>query len=129
VRDALRFMADGERLGEWALGCFATEPVGDGVVRGTSLFDGHPAWVRPVLDAAHGRVEYHVGAGPDTLQPRIHALVESLVPPGTDSPRCRIALHASRQAGMDDARWLRLVRCHEVEVLLIQARLTVDRPD
>ena len=38
---------------------------------------------------------------------------------------CRITLEAERTPGMDDARWLRLVRCHEVEVLLIQARLAL----
>jgi hypothetical protein len=29
---------------------------------------------------------------------------------------------------MDDARWARLVACHEVEVLLIQAQLRAGSP-
>jgi hypothetical protein len=36
---------------------------------------------------------------------------------------CVVSLHARRTPDMDDARWLRLVRCHEVEILLIQAQL------
>lgn len=116
---ALAFLADGLTLGQWALGCWQTDAVGGGVVRGHSLFDGTPSWVRPAVDEARMTVTYHVGGAPDALQPCIHATVEA----DADSDGCRISLHASRTADMDDARWLRLVRCHELEVLLIQARL------
>ena len=44
---------------------------------------------------------------------------------GRDADCCQVNLIAWRDAGMDDARWLRLVRCHQVEILLIQARLAV----
>jgi hypothetical protein len=114
---ALAFLADGLQLGTWALGCWETESVGDGVVRGHSLFDGSASWVRPVADADRMTVVYHVGGAHYALHPRISAVVED------DPAGCRISLHAWRTAGMDDARWLRLVRCHELEVLLIQARL------
>lgn len=114
---ALAFLADGLQLGQWALGCWQTEAVGGGVVRGRSLFDDTPSWVRPVVDEAHMTVVYHVGGAPDGLSPRIHAVVAA------DPGGCRISLHGSRTPDMDDARWLRLVRCHELEVLLIQARL------
>ena len=114
---ALAFLADGLQLGQWALGCWQTEAVGGGVVRGRSLFDDTPSWVRPVVDEARMTVSYHVGGAPDALSPRIHAVVAA------DPDGCRISLHASRTPDMDDARWLRLMRCHELEVLLIQARL------
>lgn len=117
---AQAFLADGVRLGGWALGCWQAEPVGGGVVRGHSLFDGQPAWVRPVPDAQGFGVTYHVGGSAATLVPRIRATVE----PTPDGAACQIGLHAERTAGMDDARWLRLVRCHEVEILLIEAQLT-----
>lgn len=116
---ALAFLGDGFALGQWALGCWQTEAIGGGVVRGRSLFDDSPSWVRPVVDEARMVVTYHVGGAPDSLHPRIHAAVEA----GPSASHCRISLHASRTADMDDARWLRLVRCHELEVLLIQARL------
>ena len=120
---ALAFLADGVRLGGWALGCWDTRDVGDGVVRGRSLFDGQPGWVRPVADAERMTVNYHVGGSPETLHPRIHATVEPGPAFGEGDDRCRIGLHATRTPDMDDARWLRLVRCHEVEVLLIQSQL------
>ncbi|WP_265685473.1 hypothetical protein [Verminephrobacter eiseniae] len=169
-------MADGRQLGRWALGCWQTEPdddsADDGLVRGHSLFDGQPTWVRPVVEpqrpsaarppegahtAAEGAgtplsaarppegahtvaegagtpasVVYHVGRSPNALTARIRATVQPVHTPGTlhadgaprpDGASCRISLHAERPGDMDDARWLRLVRCHEVEVLLIQAQL------
>ena len=119
TQQALDFLSDGLALGQWALGCWQTQAVGDGVVRGHSLFDDSPSWVRPVMDASRRTVTYHVGGAPDALTPRIHATVE----PDAATGGCRISLHATRDAGMDDARWLRLVRCHDLEVLLIQARL------
>jgi len=115
---ALAFLADGLQLGTWALGAWQTEAAGEGVVRGHSLFDGAPSFVRPVADAAQGTVTYHVGGAPDALRPRIRAVVEAL-----GEAACRVHLQAERTTDMDDARWLRLVRCHELEVLLIQARL------
>ncbi len=120
---AFAFLADGLQLGQWAMGCWQAQPVGDGIVRGHSLFDDQPSWVRPVADAARLTIVYHVGASADALNPRISAVVEPGAVVGQGEDCCRISLHASRSSAMDDDRWLRLVRCHEVEVLLIQARL------
>lgn len=117
------FLCDGIALGRWALGCWATEPDVLGTVRGHSLFDGQPGWVRAEGDAARLAIAYHVGGAPDRLQPRIHAQVLPGEALGMGPGRCRVRLDAARTPDMDDARWLRLVRCHEVEVLLIQAQL------
>jgi hypothetical protein len=127
AKRALAFLADGEQLGHWALGCWQTRAVGDGVVQGHSLFDDKPGWVRPVADANRLTVVYHVGGSPDALSPRISAVVEPGAAFGQGPDCCRISLHASRTPDMDDDRWLRLVRCHEVEVLLIQARLALQQ--
>ncbi|MDM0076308.1 hypothetical protein QTH90_18005 [Variovorax sp. J2P1-59] len=121
--EALAFLADGVQLGHWALGCWQTEPVGAGVVRGHSLFDDQPGYVRPVMDEALMKVVYHVGASPDALSPRISAVVEPVAATDGAGESCRISLLATRTPDMDNARWLRLMHCHEVEVLLIQARL------
>jgi len=125
---ALAFLADGIQLGHWALGCWQTEPVGAGVVRGHSLFDDQPGYVRPVMDEARLTVVYHVGGTPDALSPRISAVVEPISATDGAGASCRISLLATRTADMDDARWLRLMHCHEVEVLLIQGRLERQTP-
>lgn len=123
---AFVFLSDGLRLGLWALGSWQPEPVGDGVVRGRSLFDDQPTWVRPVAGPARWTIAYHVGAAPDQLRPRIRAVVEPGETIGLGANCCRVSLDAERDPSMDDARWQRLVRCHEVEILLIQARLLLE---
>ena len=40
AEDAFAFVADPGRLGEWALGCWQAVERSDGIVEGTSLFDG-----------------------------------------------------------------------------------------
>jgi hypothetical protein len=125
AHQAFAFLADGLALGQWALGSWQTVPVGDGVVRGLSLFDNQPTWVRPVGDFAGLTINYHVGSSPDSLRPRISAVVQAGETMGHGANCCRVSLHALREPGMDDARWQRLVRCHEVEVLLIEARLAL----
>ncbi|MDW5441120.1 hypothetical protein [Polaromonas sp. SM01] len=125
AQQAFAFLADGLALGQWALGAWHTVAVGEGVVRGQSLFDDQPSWVRPVGDLARLTIDYHVGSSPDALQPRISAVVQAGETLGRGADCCQVSLHAIRSPGMDDARWLRLVRCHEVEVLLIEARLAL----
>ena len=126
---AFAFLSDGDKLGQWALGCWDARAVGAGVFRGRSLFDDAVTWVRPVGDATRLEVDFHVGASADRLVPRIRALVVPGPAIGRDDHCCDVSLLAWRDAGMDDARWLRLVRCHEVEVLLIQARLALEVRD
>lgn len=124
AQQAFAFLADGLALGQWALGAWHTVAVGEGVVRGQSLFDDQPSWVRPVGDLARLTIDYHVGSSPTPCS-RVSARwckPESL---GRGAGCCQVSLHAVRSPGMDDARWLRLVRCHEVEVLLIEARLAL----
>ena len=120
---AFAFLADGLALGQWALGSWQTVQVGDGVVQGRSLFDDQPSWVRAVGDLASLTITYHVGSSQHLLQPRISAVIQAGETMGRDSNCCQVTLHAVRDPGMSDARWQRLMRCHEVEVLLIEARL------
>lgn len=125
AHQAFTFLADGLALGQWALGAMQTVAVGNGLVRGLSLFDDQPVWVRPVGDLATLTVSYHVGSSPTALRPRISAVVQAGESSGHGKDCCRVSLHAVRDPGMDDARWQRLVRCHEVEVLLISERLAL----
>lgn len=117
---AFMFLGDGRSLGRWALGSWNTEEVGDGVYRGHSVFDDQPTYIRLESVAAEMRVVYHVGSSPSALTPRIEAHVFE---DGEDPSACRIVLRAERPPDMSDERWSRLVRCHAVEVMLIQSRV------
>jgi hypothetical protein len=120
ARRAYEFLLDGLAVGRWALGSFDARKVGPNLFRGRSLFDGAEVHYRPVGDAERMMVDYHVGTNPRALVPRVMARV---VP--RDPRSCLVVLVAWRDAAMSDARWDRLMACHEVEIRLIQAQLAV----
>lgn len=123
ARRAYDFLTDGRKLGGWALGAWATEDKGDGLYLGRSLFDGSEAWLRPVGDPDRLTVDYHLGSGRTALVPRIMARVVPGPVTGRSEERCLVSLIAWRDIDMDDARWQRLVACHEAEILLIKAQI------
>ena len=123
ARRAYAFLSDGLAVGRWALGSFAARRVGRNLFRGRSLFDGSDVLYRPVGDAARLIVDYHVGVTARALVPRVMARVVPGETTGRDKGSCLITLVAWRDASMSQARWERLVACHEVEIRLVQALL------
>ena len=123
ARRAFDFLADGLEVGRWALGSFDAEKVGRDLFRGRSLFDGTNVLYRPVGDAARLIVDYHVGTNPRTLTPRVMARVIPGETTGRGKRSCLVSLVAWRDASMTEARWERLMACHEVEIRLVQALL------
>ena len=123
ARRAFAFLSDGLEVGRWALGSFDAHRVGRNLYRGRSLFDGGEVLYRPVGDAARLIVDYHVGTNPRALVPRVMARVVPGEATGRDRGSCLVTLVAWRDASMSEARWERLVACHAVEILLVQALL------
>ena len=123
ARRAYAFLADGLAVGRWALGSFQARRVGPNLFRGRSLFDGAAVLYRPIGDRARLTVDYHVGTDPQALVPRVMARVLPGEATGRDPRSCVVTLVAWRDAAMTDARWERLVACHEVEIRLVQAQL------
>lgn len=114
--EALAFMADPEALGHWALGSMATRPDGpDGVWTGASVFDGGRSWMHLETDAERRIVYYHIG----TVEHRRPRIMARIMPHGAHAI---ITLLAWREPDMDDARWQRLEKSHELEILIIQAQ-------
>jgi hypothetical protein len=93
--------------------------VGDNLFHGTSLFDGEKLLVRPVGDPGRLLVDYHVGASAARLVARAMARVFRRA-----RNSCLVSLVAWRDPSMPQARWERLIACHEVEIRLIQALLS-----
>ena len=120
---AYSFLADGLAVGRWALGSFQARRVGPNLFLGRSLFDGAEVLYRPVGDRARLIVDYHVGTDPKALVPRVMARVLPGEATGRAPRSCVVTLVAWRDAAMTDARWDRLVACHEVEIRLLQAQL------
>lgn len=120
---ALAHLSTQAGMSRWILGLWNCRQAEPGLFEGTSLFDGATGWVRVSVDIARHQVDYHVGATPAVLVPRIRAVVtagERLGhPPGT----CLVTLEAWRTGDMADERWARLVHTHETEIELIRAQL------
>lgn len=123
---AFAFLADGKKLGEWALGSLSTEHVSDGVFRGRSIDTGECAFSRLVPDE-HGVVRYEVGASFEELSPWIWAIVQPCGRLGGSAQQCVVTLLAWRPASMSDSGWELLRRQHEVEILIIKAQLEQER--
>jgi hypothetical protein len=120
---AFAFLADASQLGSWALGCWGAKPVAEGVVGGTSLFDGSDTYVRADADPDRLAVDFAVGTDPHELVHRISARVVPAVELGYAEGSSVVTLLAWRAADMPEDRWHRLVASHEAEILLLQARL------
>ena len=121
--DAFAYLADAERIGEWALGCWDARRGEDDVVRGTSLFDGTASFVRVRPAAESLTVDFEVGGEPDHLVRRIAARVVGGDDLGGDPHRSLVILLAWRTDSMDDDRWRRLTASHDTEILMLRERI------
>ncbi len=114
------FMADPAKLDRWSFGTWQTEIAADGLVTGTSIFDGAKTLLRIDADEARLSIDYKLGAGADKLTPRINVRVVPGANLGLDASRCVLTIIAWRTATMDDDRWRRLTASHEFEAVLIK---------
>ena len=121
--DAFAYLADAERVGEWALGCWDARMGDDGVVRGTSLFDGTQTYVRARSAAESKTVDFEVGGDAEHLVRRVSARVVAGDDLGVEEGRSLVILLAWRTGSMDDDRWHRLIAAHDAEVLLLRQRI------
>jgi hypothetical protein len=113
-------MADPTKLHRWSFGTWETEIAADGLVTGTSMFDGAKILVRIDADAGRLSINYRLGADASRLVPRINVRVVPGPHVGLDGESCVLTFIAWRAATMDDDRWRRLTASHEFEVVLLK---------
>lgn len=123
AEDAFAYVADAGRLGEWALGCWEAVDRADGVVEGTSLFDGGTTYARADPDRERMIVDFDVGDDPSALVRRITVRVIRGTEIGGAPATSLVILTGWRVASMDDERWRRLAVAHEAEILLMRHRI------
>lgn len=116
-------LADVKNLHRWSFGTWKTEIADDGLVRGTSLFDGNSIHLRIDTDAKRHIIDYHLGVDRQRLVPRIQLRVVPGEHVGLDSGQSVLTFIAWRSEAMDDDRWRRLTASHEMEVMLIKAMI------
>ena len=120
--EVFAFMADPANLSLWSFGTWRTEVDDMGLVRGTSIRDGAVIYVRIEAHPEQRLIDYHLGAAPGTLAPRIFGRVTSEDVFG-DGQGAGLALTALRAAEMDDARWYSLIATHRVELDIVKSAL------
>jgi hypothetical protein len=120
---AFEFMASGMNQTYWALGSWARVDEGDGVVSGTSLFDGSKLYIDIKADPKLRLIDYYVGVEKEALHHGVEGRVMAGEPLGHGPGSCVVTLTVWRGAADTDASWQRTCRAFEIEVYLIKGRL------
>ena len=121
AEDVFECMADAANLHRWSFGTWKTEIAADGLVLGTSLFDGSSLYARIDKDEARLIIDYHLGADPQKLVPRIQLRVVPGDHVGLGDEQSVLTFIAWRSEAMDDDRWRRLTAAHEMEAVLVKS--------
>lgn len=121
ARHVFTIMADAGKLHRWSFGTWETEIGSDGIVLGTSLFDGSKLLVRIDTDEARLAIDYQLGVDRDSLVPRVAVRVVPGQHIGLDGDHCVLTFIAWRSETMDDDRWRRLTASHEMEAVLLKS--------
>ena len=120
AKDAMAYLRAPENLASWAVGMGRVRIHADGAVEGRFPGTGQPIWARIDADEDRSTIAFHLGAGPDSLIPRIMVRVVSGEVLEDDPRSCVVSLIAWRQSSMDDRRWASLKSGHESEILEVK---------
>lgn len=116
------FVSTPANLDRWTFGTWEIEIDEDGLVHGTSLFDGSPIHVRVDPDPKRLIVDYLIADTRDgPLIPRIMARVTPGDRLGRPATHSVLSLMTWRNADSDDFAWHRLTTIHETEILLVKS--------
>jgi hypothetical protein len=120
ARAAFDFLADGAKVGDWALGALAAKRVGTSDV---FLSKEHSIAFRVDADAKRLLVDYHVGGSEKDLVMRIATRVIPGDAMGRGAGTCLVSMAAWRPASFDDRRWSRLKAFHDAEIHIIREKI------
>ncbi|MGE0799811.1 MAG: hypothetical protein AB7O55_15950 [Lautropia sp.] len=115
-----RFLSNPSQLGTWTFGSWETRAIGDGLVEGTSLFDGGRTLVRIVPIAENGCIDYQVGRDPSRMITRISARVLDGHLMGGEKGTAFVTMTSWRTRDISDHQWRLICSAHEVEVFRLR---------
>ena len=120
ARVAFEYLADGAKVGDWALGALEAKRVGASDV---FLSEEHGIAFRVDADAKRLVIDYHVGSGANDLVMRIATRVIPGETMGRGAGTCLVSMAAWRPKSFDDRRWSRLKAFHDAEIHLIREKI------
>jgi hypothetical protein len=120
ARVAFDYLADGSKVGEWALGALEAKRVGT-----SDVFESKTHGIAFRVDADPKRlvIDYHVGGNAKTLAMRIATRVIPGETMGRGAGTCLVSMAAWRPKSFDDRRWSRLKAFHDAEIHLIREKI------
>jgi hypothetical protein len=122
---AFAYLSDGLKQSDWALGSWRREHLGDGLFRGTSLFDGSDTYVRLEPEPASLLIDYWVGLDPERMLRVNSARVVPGPAVGRAEGTCLVTLMKWRTPSQSDDEWARACVVFDTEVHMIKGRLEV----
>ena len=123
AKTAFAYLSDGLRQGEWTLGSWNREQIGEQLFRGTSLFTGAETFVRITAHPEQLVVDYDVGPAPDRLLRLNSARVTPGHVVGRPEGTCVVTLMKWRLPTQDDAAWRQACVTFDTEIHMIKGRL------
>ena len=120
---AFAYLADGLKQSDWTLGSWNREHLGDGLFRGTSLFDGSDAYVRLDPVPASLLVDYWVGPDPESMLRVNSARIVPGPAVGRPDGTCLVTLMKWRTPSQSDEAWALACSVFDTEVHMIKGRL------
>lgn len=120
ARAAFDYLADGAKVGDWALGALAAKRVGK-----SDLYVSQENGIALRVDADAKRlvIDYHVGSSAKDLVMRIATRVIPGETMGRGAGTCLVSMAAWRPKSFDDRRWSRLKAFHDAEIHLIREKI------
>jgi hypothetical protein len=120
ARVAFDYLADGAKVGDWALGALAAKRVGTG-----DLYESKEHGIAFRVDADANRlvIDYRVGSSANDLVMRIATRVIPGEAMGRGAGTCLVSMAAWRPKSFDDRRWSRLKAFHDAEIHLIREKI------
>jgi len=120
ARVAFAYLADGAKVGEWALGALDAKRVGTSDVFASK---DHGIAFQVDADAKRLVIDYYVGGSATDLIMRIATRVIPGETIGRAAGTCLVSMAAWRPASFDDRRWSRLKAFHDAEIHLIREKI------
>jgi hypothetical protein len=121
--EVIAFLSSGMNQSYWALGSWARVDEGDGVVSGTSLWDGSTLYIRVHPHPELGLIDWHTGSSPETLSHGVSARVLDGEPFGHPAGSSVLTFTVWRGAKHTDEAWARTYHAFIAESHLIKGRL------
>ena len=122
AKRAFEYLADGSKVGEWALGALEAKRVGKSDVFQSGA-PGSGIAFRVDADAKRLVIDYHVGGSENDLVMRIATRVIPGETMGRGAGTCLVSMAAWRPKSFDDRRWSRLKAFHDAEIHLMREKI------